>query len=104
MDCCTPDCGCDEEEAPVEIAEEVVDPAEETIEEPETEEEDVFIVNEPDEEPVVVEEEPDIELDPVSEPVIVASSPEPADLPTDVKKDISDELCELPWNLPDTTV
>ena len=103
MSCCTPDCGCDEEEPPLEIAD-VPEIVEEVIEGvPEEEEETIIIVDDPEEpEPEVmidepepdVESVPEIEIEVPEEPIEVESLPEP------VKEEIKTELCALPWNKP----
>ena len=101
MQCCTPDCECDdEEETAVEIEEMVEEVVEEVIEE-----EDPEVIEE--EEPVVEEEDDIIEEEEPVDDIVVGNTPEvdgADELECQEKAEIEDKLCVLPWDLPDVTV
>ena len=101
MSCCTPDCGCDDEEPPLEIAD-VPEIVEEVIDgEPEEpEEETVIIIDDPEEpEPEVIIDEPVTEVESIPE-VEEGPSVDVTELPVETKVAIKTELCALPWNKP----
>ena len=97
MSCCTDDCGCDEEEPPLELhVPEIV------IEEGDDDEDEIIIiVDDPEEpEPEVVIEVPEPEVESIPEPEEPAEPVEVEELPVEVKEEIKTELCALPWNMP----
>ena len=103
MSCCTPDCDCDDEEPPLEIAD-VPEIVEEVIDgEPEEEEETIIVVDDPEEpEPEVMIEEPETNVESIPE-IEVEEPEEPIEvesLPMPVKEEIKTELCALPWDKP----
>ena len=101
MSCCTPDCGCDDEEPPLEIAD-VPEIVEEVIDgEPEEpEEETVIIIDDPEEpEPEVIIDVPETEVESIPE-VEEGPTVDVTELPIETKTAIKTELCALPWNKP----